>query len=149
MERSAAAPHRGGCGPGTASPYLFVYDLPRRYQVRGGHATNGDGSNFTFIGYPFGRLFGTWMYDVASLYVARALSYRCRTLHPALAELFFIPAYNTEMTQHPTSSCAERPRGPANHHMALNSDKASCMSGEEALARAAREGETEHGPGHE
>ena len=73
---------RGGCGPGTDFPYLFVYDLPSRYQSRGRLATAGDDSNFTFSAFPFGRLFGTWMYDVASIYVERALAYRCRTLEP-------------------------------------------------------------------
>ena len=58
------------------------------------------------------------MYDVASIYFARALAYRCRTRNASQADVFFVPAYNTEQTQHPSSFCAE-PRGAANHQAAL------------------------------
>lgn len=107
------------CGPGTGSPLLFVYELPSSYQVRGRHARAGNKANFSFEGYPFSEpLDGHWMYDVASIYLQRALAYACRTTDPLTAEIFFVPAYNTEMTPRPTSNCAE-PQGPANHHMAL------------------------------
>ena len=109
---------RKPCG-GRDNPRLFVYDLPVAYRVRGRNARDVDGKSFSFEGNPSRQLTLAWMYDVATIFYARALSYRCRVHTPQLADLFYVPAYNTEMCQHPSSFCAEQPRGPANHHNAL------------------------------
>lgn len=98
-------------------PNLFVYDLPPAYRVRGRNARANDGKNFTFSEYPVPMSLD-WMYDVATIFYLRALSYSCHVTDPAKADLFYVPAYNTEMTPHPSSFCAEV-RGSANHHTAL------------------------------
>ena len=102
-------------------PNLYVYELPSSYRVRGRNARVNDGKNFTIGGNsvfpgPF-RL--DWMYDVATVFYERALLYQCRVRDPNDAHLFYVPAYNTEMTPHPSSFCAEAPKGSANHHSAL------------------------------
>ena len=107
------------CGPPPLLPYLFVYDFPASYRVRGRHAVAVDNITFTFPAWPHPNhpLSSDWMYDVANIYYQRALNYRCRTDDPLLAAIFFVPVFNTEMTPHPSSFCAEKPRGAAEHHV--------------------------------
>lgn len=109
---------RSRCGS-SAHPRLFVYNLPDSYRRRGRNAKTNDMKHFTFPGYSATRLRLDWMYDVGNVFYARALAYRCRVLDPAQADIFWVPAYNTDMVQHPSSVCAELPRGPTNHHSAL------------------------------
>ena len=45
------------------------------------------------------------------LFFQRAMQYRCRVTDAQLADIFYVPAWNTDMVSHPSSACAERPRG--------------------------------------
>ena len=104
----------------TATPTLFIRlrfpsQLSRERPARG----CVDNITFTFPAWPHPNhpLSSDWMYDVANIYYQRALNYRCRTDDPSLAAIFFVPVFNTEMAPHPSSFCAEKPRGAAEHHV--------------------------------
>lgn len=107
-------------------PSLFVYDLPDSYRRRGRlamSARSGEALNFSFGGYSAPRqplrhdaASGA---DVATVFYLRSLAYRCRVREPSAANLFLVPAYNSEISQQPSSHCSEQPRGPTNHHDAL------------------------------
>ena len=110
-----------GCG--ASFPRLFVYDLPSTYRISGsahGHAQlhAREIGNFTVDGYD-GVLHFYTNFELGAMYLERALAYRCRVLDPARADLFLVPAFNTEQTPRPSWFCAESPRGPANHYLAL------------------------------
>lgn len=107
------------CGSHRA-PRLFVYNLSDSYRMHGRSARAADGRNFSFPGYPAHEPLNLHeMYDVATLFFQRALHYRCRVTDAQLADIFYVPAWNTDMVSHPSSACAERPRGADVHHSVL------------------------------
>eukprot|EP00966_Prymnesium_polylepis_P082153 1902982-Prymnesium_polylepis.1 len=100
---------------GDCRPRLYVYELPATYLRT--HHTHVARRNLSFTdaarallpGFPSGvGLFQTPMYSLSLTLHERALGYRCRTRDPVNADLFFVPASNTEMTARPSRACAER-----------------------------------------
>ena len=93
------------CGSHRA-PRLFVYNLSDSYRMRGRSARAADGRNFSFPGYPAHEPLNLHeMYDVATLFFQRALHYRCRVTDAQLADIFYVPAWNTDMVSHPSVVC--------------------------------------------
>jgi len=108
------------------SPRLFIYELPDSYRHYGritagsveGTTWLRSGDQFTATNLPY-EFSGISMYEHGRLYYERALKYRCRVYDPAKADLFYVPAHNTEQQFRASSFCAEQPRGPAEHFNAL------------------------------
>ena len=93
--RSRARVHTGIQLPSTC-PRLFVHSLPDGYRSTSDViATIGRG-----IGQPVKspdegfRIYDGQQYQLGEHFYKRALSYRCRTLDPADADLFFVPAFS-------------------------------------------------------
>lgn len=107
-------------------PRLFIYVLPDTYRhvgkITAGSFEGGtwlnSGDTFRAFGLPY-TFSGINMYDNGRLYYERALKYHCRVHDPAIADLFYVPAHNTEQQFRPSSFCAEHPRGAASHFDAL------------------------------
>lgn len=100
-------------------PRLFVYRLPEGYRDPS-DATNGMPADAVGRPLRIGReglersLWSSEQYSIASLIYQRALAWRCRVHDPALADLFFVPAFKPRLGA--TQSCAE---GAATNHRAL------------------------------
>jgi len=111
--------YRARCGS-SRRPWLFLYDLPSSYRVRGPLVRGNDGKKFTFPGYPASNALSLdSTYDMGRVFFDRAMAYPCRVTDPKRAQLFYIPAFNTELSAHPSSFCGESPQASANHHSAL------------------------------
>ena len=96
----------------TCRPRLFVYDLPPRYRYEG--RAEGQGFppplNLTepLRGFPPSvELRAADTYVAGGIFLARALAYRCRTLNPSKADLFFIPAFTDHIGGRPGAICAD------------------------------------------
>ena len=103
MQRRAHEFKAGAC-----RPRLYVYELPASYTRV--HRTYEHRRNLSFalVDFPAGvKLTSTPMYSLALIFNERALAYRCRTRDPRTADLFYVPASNSEMTQRPSKACAE------------------------------------------
>ena len=101
-------------------PRLYVYELPDTYRDRLKHAGRGVGLPLEPLrklrkqlsGFPQGvNLWDSQQYQLGRLLHERSLSYRCRTHDPALADLFFIPAFNADLLHGPLIGEPWRRRG--------------------------------------
>lgn len=94
----------GACG--VTLPWLFVYDLPPTYYWCLDVLGLRDADAFPRIVHnassSLPQLRQTHGYALGSVFLARALSYTCRTLNARAANLFFVPALSE------TPSCARR-----------------------------------------
>ena len=84
-------------------PALYVYELPDSYRHENRPNGRGFGVPVTSPpGLPTAALFSAVTYGTGAAFFEAALNYRCRTLEPAKADLFFVPtftdSFNTQNT---------------------------------------------------
>ena len=75
-------------------PALYVYELPDGYRHENKPNGRGFGVPVTSPpGLPTAALFSAVTYGTGAAFFEAALNYRCRTLEPAQADLFFVPTF--------------------------------------------------------
>lgn len=95
-------------------PRLYVYDLPNRYRYEGRPEGQGfppplnltDNDAATLPSSSLQLLHSTDTYVAGGIFFARAMTHPCRTLDPAMADLFFIPAFTDAF--HGEHICADQ-----------------------------------------